>query len=70
MTNSCENATTSANSTYLVAEQWLNIISNPNPDLAAVENEKMKAMQQRIEALEQIVKRFEKMTDTNVTLSV
>jgi len=53
---------------YLIAEPWLNIISNPNPDVAAIENEKMKTMQQRIEALEHIVKRFEKMTDTNVSL--
>ena len=55
---------------YLIAEPWLNIISNPNPDLAAVENEKTKNMQQRIEALEQIVKRFEKMTDTTVILPI
>jgi len=53
---------------YLIAEPWLNIISNPNPDIAAIENEKMRTMQQRIEALEQTVKRFEKMTDTRATI--
>jgi hypothetical protein len=53
---------------FLLAEPYLNIVSNPNPDVAAIENEKMKTMQQRIEALEHIVKRFEKMTDTNVSL--
>jgi hypothetical protein len=55
---------------YMIAEAWLNIISNPNLDLAAIENEKMKNMQQRIEVLEQIVKRFQKMTDTEVTLPI
>jgi hypothetical protein len=53
---------------YLIAEPWLNIITNPTPDIAAIENEKMKSMQQRIEVLERIVKRFEKMTDTKATL--
>ena len=53
---------------YLIAEPWLNIISNPNPDIAAIENEKMRTMQQRIEALEQTVKRFEKMTDTRARI--
>jgi len=53
---------------YLIAEPWLNIISNPNPDIATLENERINAMQLRIEALEQTLKRFEKMTDTKVTL--
>ena len=54
----------------MIGEPWLNIISNPSPDLATVESEKMRTMQQRIEALEHIVNRFERMTDTNVTLPI